>query len=175
LRVYKVIVVGPSQAGKTSLIRRFVEGQFIPDTKATIGVDFYIKNVETDFDTLTLQIWDTGGEERFKEILPDYVNGSAAVILAFDATNSNSFQVLNDFMQSISQYLPKDVVYYLVACKIDLPAKISESKMKEFIKSYENQNIFYIMTSALTGSGIEDLFQKLAIKIDDSQKKFSYL
>ena len=91
LYVFKVIVAGNSGVGKTCLVQRFIDKRFNEGTKATIGVDFSLKNVTLDEEQLgssvALQIWDMAGENRFRSILPYYIAGTQGLILAFDSTN----------------------------------------------------------------------------------------
>ena len=103
--VFKILVVGEKNVGKTTLIRRYVDGKFMEVSMATIGVDFSLKTIELDKESddseneLTLQIWDIAGENRFRAILPSYVVGTEGVILAFDATDTKTLDKLNDWIE----------------------------------------------------------------------------
>lgn len=84
--VYKLVVAGEGGVGKTTLIIRYCEGIFKHDTRTTVGVGFASKEVQLHGESIKLQIWDFGGEERFRFILPAYCKGANAAILAFDST-----------------------------------------------------------------------------------------
>lgn len=86
-RIFKIIVVGDSNVGKTCLTYRFCEESFPGSCEATIGVDFREKRVEIDSELIRLQIWDTAGQERFrKSMVTHYYRNAAAVIFVYDVT-----------------------------------------------------------------------------------------
>ena len=97
-RIFKIIVVGDSNVGKTCLTYRFCEGSFPQNTEATIGVDFREKKVKVSDETLRLQIWDTAGQERFrKSMVTHYYRNAAAVVFVYDVTRYERICVSFEF------------------------------------------------------------------------------
>jgi Ras-related protein Rab-1A len=90
--VYKLIIIGNTSVGKSSLLSKFVDNVFSESFLPTIGVDFRIKNMEVEGTKVKLQVWDTAGQERFKSILTSYYKGAHGVIVVFDITDKASFQ-----------------------------------------------------------------------------------
>ncbi len=84
--ILKILTAGEGGVGKTTLLHRYVEGKFSGDTKMTIGVEFFLKEMELDGNQCTLQLWDFGGQERFRFLLDSYVMGAKGALLMFDLT-----------------------------------------------------------------------------------------
>ena len=162
LYVFKVIIAGPSQVGKTCLVQRFVDGVFLPDTKSTIGVDFSLKNVSLEdlgSERIALQIWDMAGEERFRNILPYYIAGTQGIILVFDITNPSSLEALDEWIDVIKSFLPGDVPMILLAAKCDLDQVVPEETIQEFRDRASIK--FYFQTSSYNGENVNDAFTEL--------------
>ena len=88
----KTLVAGDSGVGKTTLVRRFVKGEFIDSTTISVGVEFFLKQVEINQKTnCHLQLWDIGGQERFRFMVKKYILGARGALLLFDTTNWKSF------------------------------------------------------------------------------------
>ena len=103
----KVIILGDSGVGKTSLMNQYVSNRFSEQYKATIGADFLTKEVMIDDKLVTLQIWDTAGQERFQSLGVAFFRGADACILVYDMTDSKTFESLDkwrsDFLQNVSE------------------------------------------------------------------------
>jgi Ras-related protein Rab-1A len=165
LYVFKVIVAGPSQVGKTCLVQRFVDGVFLPDTKSTIGVDFSLKNVSLEdpdlglTERVALQIWDMAGEERFRSILPYYIAGTQGIILVFDITNPESLGSLGEWIEVIKTYLPGNIPMVLLSAKNDLEPKVTDENVQEFLT---NSSVpLYFKTSSYNGDNVNEAFTQL--------------
>jgi len=163
--LFKSIVVGDGGVGKTALTLRFSKGFFTEDYKMTIGVDFHVKtisieSVEGPIRT-KLQIWDTGGQERFSSIRPMYYRGSLGALLIFDLTNSASFEHLPQWIEEIRTNVKTEIPLLLVGNKSDLIDQRAVS-LEEINKFTENFNLYYMETSAKTGEGVGDCFYILA-------------
>lgn len=120
-KVFKIIVVGDSDVGKTCLTFRFCSGHFPTKTEATIGVDFREKTVIIDEERLKLQLWDTAGQERFrKSMVPHYYRNVHAVVFVYDVTKSGSFESLKHWIGECDQYsLDRSIPRILVGNKCD--------------------------------------------------------
>ncbi len=95
---YKVVIFGDAGCGKTTLTQRFLTNLFKSDTKMTIGVDFEVKSLEINGKKIKLQIWDFGGEERFRFLLPTYVRGANGALFMYDVTNYSSLAHIDDWL-----------------------------------------------------------------------------
>jgi small GTP-binding protein len=159
--LFKAIVIGDGGVGKTALTVRFSKGIFTEDYKMTIGVDFNVKtiSIETPEGVIRckLQVWDTGGEERFGSIRPMYYQGSLGAILVFDLTNSASFEHLLRWIEEVRTNIKFEIPLLLVGNKSDLTDQraISMKEVNQFAKDF---NLHYIETSAKTGESVDDCF-----------------
>ena len=159
--VFKILVVGEKNVGKTTLVRRYVDGRFMKDTMATIGVDFSLKTVQLEKDSdkeFILQIWDIAGENRFRAILPSYIVGTEGVILAFDATDENTLDKLREWIAILNQHSQKNLFFILVSTKNDLQSFNKQNLIKKFKEEF-SQIKFYLPTSSLTGQNVEEIFK----------------
>ncbi|MFW9826261.1 MAG: GTP-binding protein [Candidatus Thorarchaeota archaeon] len=163
--LFKSIVVGDGGVGKTALTLRFSKGFFTEDYKMTIGVDFHVKTITIDSIEgpirAKLQIWDTGGQERFSSIRPMYYRGSLGALLIFDLTNSASFEHLPQWIEEVRANVKSEIPLLLVGNKSDLidQRAVSLEEINQFTKLF---NLFYMETSAKTGEGVGDCFYILA-------------
>jgi small GTP-binding protein len=163
--LYKILVAGNAGSGKTSLLRRYVEGKFDESTIMTVGVDFFIKEIEFDSKAeCTLQLWDFGGQVRFRHLLENYVMGARGALLLTDLTRE---PVMDELVEWVNIVRLHDITLpiILVGTKYDL---------KDFIAVYDEQmlNIMdtfnmmgYVKTSAKTGHNVEKAFRMMAKKL----------
>jgi len=163
--LFKSIVVGDGGVGKTALTLRFSKGFFTEDYKMTIGVDFHVKTISIDASEgpikCKLQLWDTGGQERFSSIRPMYYRGSLGTILVFDLTNSASFEHLPGWVEEVRANIKAEIPVLLVGNKSDLIDQRAVS-IEEISKFTNDFNLYYMETSAKTGDGVGDCFYILA-------------
>ena len=161
----KSIVVGDVGVGKAALTNQFSKGFFTEDYKITIGVDYHVKTISIDTSEgpikCKLQLWDTGGQERFSSIRPMYYRGSLGTILVFDLTNSASFEHLPQWIEEIRANIKTDIPVLLVGNKSDLIDQRAVS-IEEISKFANDFNLYYMETSAKTGDGVGDCFYILA-------------
>jgi len=105
----KIIILGESGVGKTAILNRYVSGKFIQEHKATIGADFLTKEIPVDDKLVTLQIWDTGGQERFQSLGSAFYRGADACVLVYDIQNDQTFQKIEEWRANfIAQAAPDD-------------------------------------------------------------------
>ncbi|MFW9825153.1 MAG: GTP-binding protein [Candidatus Thorarchaeota archaeon] len=163
--LFKSIVVGDGGVGKTALTLRFSKGFFTEDYKMTIGVDFHVKTISINSNEgpirAKLQIWDTGGQERFSSIRPMYYRGSLGALLIFDLTNSASFDHLPGWIEEVRANVKIEIPLLLVGNKSDLVDQRAVS-LEEINKFTHDFNLYYMETSAKTGEGVGDCFYILA-------------
>ena len=170
----KVILLGDSGVGKTSLINQFVNKTFSSPYKLTIGTDCHTRDVIIEDQHVTLQIWDTAGQERFQALNTAFYRGADCCILTYDVSNSGSFKSLDcwmdEFLIQSSCQDPENFPFVVIGNKIDLENReISTNKAKTWC---ENRNdIPYFETSAKKGQNIEDAFQTIAMKALSGRKE----
>lgn len=160
----KVLIIGESGVGKSSLMLRFVDDTFDPEQAATIGVDFRVTSMNIDGNRVKLAIWDTAGQERFRTLTPSYYRGAQGVICVYDVTSRASFEKLDHWMSEVDIYSTKgDAVKMLVANKIDMPNReVSREEGLRFAKRYR---ALFIEVSAKTREGVQCAFEELIEKI----------
>ena len=162
--LFKIIIAGSGGSGKTTLLKRYTTGLFTGGTKMTIGVDFNISQTDTQYGKTTLQIWDFGGEDRFRSMLPDFCRGASGALMLFDPTRPKTFHELEEWME-IVRGNTKDVPLVLISSKQDLiddgqPFSISEDSIKEFMQ--KNKIQYYYKVSSKTGFNVSEVFVNLS-------------
>lgn len=157
--LFKVIIVGDGAVGKTTLATHFTYGRFIEYYKMTIGVDFFIKDVQIGDDMVKLQIWDTAGQERFAFIRPTYYSGTSGGLMVFDVNRSESFKSLDKWIAEVRTNCG-DIPLLLLGNKIDLDMRqVKKSQAEKYAKK---NDLLYYETSAKTGEQVFDVFSELA-------------
>lgn len=126
--MFKILLVGNSAVGKSSLLMRFADDIFTDNFLPTIGVDFKIRTIESSGSIVKLQMWDTAGQEKFKTITSAYYKGAHGVILTYDITDRKSFVDLQNWLSEIDKYSKENVVKILVGNKNDLESQREVSK-----------------------------------------------
>lgn len=153
--VFKIIIVGDPGVGKTSLLLRYIEDRFEEEYLTTIGVDFYIQTLTIEDKEIKLQIWDTGGQEKFSFMRPGYYMGSVGAVIVYDATQPASFQNLKKWMDEVQKYCP-NVPLIIVENKVDLMRMVSRDAVKRFINTYK---LPLFETSAKDNLNVTNLFR----------------
>ena len=118
--LFKVLLIGNSGVGKSSLLLRFADDVFHENFMPTIGVDFKIRTIEVDGKTIKLQIWDTAGQDRFKTITSSYYRGAHGIIVTYDITDRDSFAKVSEWMSEVDKHSDKNISRILVGNKKDL-------------------------------------------------------
>lgn len=164
--MFKVIVVGESATGKTSLIKRYCHNQFSFVNKPTLGVDFALKTMQVNKNTTAnLQLWDIAGQERFASLTRVYYRDAVAAMIVFDVTRPNTFEMVEKWKQDIEDkvFLPdmKPIPCILIANKNDLRSEISLTT--EEIAEYCEKNgyVGFFETSAATNQNVDETFKFL--------------
>ena len=157
---FKILTIGESGVGKTCVLRRFVENKFLKNHLATIGIDFKTKTLNINNQEIKLKIWDTAGQERFRNITTQYYKGADGIVLVYDVTDEASFEKIRDWMDQISSNTQRDEIgLVLLGNKCDMDPRVVTEDMGN--KMAEDLKISYFETSALTGQGIKEAFEKL--------------
>ena len=164
--IIKIVIVGESGVGKTSLITQFIDNFFDEELQATTGASFSAKTLNFDNGkSVKIQIWDTAGQERYRSLTKIFFQNSAAVAFIYDITSQISFdEIKNYWFTQIRENAPENIVKALVANKYDLFDKeeVDEGEARELA---EENNTLFFLTSAKSSIGVKELFCGLVIKI----------
>ena len=162
--IFKVLIIGDSSVGKSNILLRFSDNIFHDTFLPTIGVDFKIRNVKMGDQTIKLNIWDTAGQERFKTITSTYYKGAHGIILAYDVTDRESFNNVNNWLAEVKKHAGAQVIKLLVGNKCDLENErvVSTKEAKEFADSL---GISFLETSAKQRVNIDESFMTLTKQI----------
>lgn len=172
-RIFKIIVIGDSNVGKTCLTFRFCGGKFPNKTEATIGVDFRERLLEVDGEQIKLQLWDTAGQERFrKSMVQHYYRNVHAVVFVYDVTKMSSFESLPHWVEECNQHqMTSEIPRILVGNKCDCRDKIAVStNMAQKFADMHSMPLFE--TSAKDESEadhVEAIFLTLAHKLKNAK------
>jgi len=160
----KIVILGHTGVGKTSMVNKYVRGTFTGTTTATIGAAFQKKDVDLNGYRISLQIWDTAGQERFRSMAPMYYRGAHAAILVFDVTQQESLDKIAGWVEELHDNAGEDIILVVAANKCDLLSQSSIS-MKDATEYAKNIGATMFETSAATGKGIEALFAHVSASI----------
>jgi len=162
----KVILLGDTGVGKTSLINQFVHRHITEDYKATIGADFLTKELRSGDQTVTLQIWDTAGQERFQSLCAAFYRGADCCVLVFDVNQLSSFEHLpkwrDNFSDQIGLTEPEKYPFLVIGNKVDLEKRsVTKERAEQWCASVGR--IPYFEASAKTGANVEEAFRRVAL------------
>jgi Ras-related protein Rab-1A len=140
--VFKVLLVGNSSVGKSSLLLRFADKVFHEAFLPTIGVDFKIRTVDHEGSIVKLQMWDTAGQEKFRTITAAYFKGAQGIILVFDICDKKSFEDIQHWMTEVDRHSMRNPIKILVGNKSDREGQRQVSReMAEMFA--ENEGMIY--------------------------------
>uniref|UniRef100_T1JHA0 small monomeric GTPase n=1 Tax=Strigamia maritima TaxID=126957 RepID=T1JHA0_STRMM len=165
LTTLKILIIGESGVGKSSLLLRFTDDTFDPELPATIGVDFKVKTITVDGNRAKLAIWDTAGQERFRTLTPSYYRGAQGVILVYDVSNRSTFTKLDIWLNELETYSTRtEIIKMLVGNKKDKEDRRDVS-VEEGTKFARKHSMLFIEASAKTRDGVQCAFEELVEKI----------
>jgi len=161
---FKLVLLGESAVGKSSLVLRFVKGQFLEYQESTIGAAFLTQTVCLNDTTVKFEIWDTAGQERYHSLAPMYYRGAQAAIVVYDITSTDSFERAKSWVKELQRQGNPNIVIALAGNKVDLAT--ARRIEQEVAQSYADENgLLFMETSAKTAANVNELFVAIAKKL----------
>ena len=183
---YKLLLVGETHVGKTSILLKFTEGKFDETHITTIGIDYKIKYITIDDIKVKLLIWDSAGQERFHSITQNYFKGAHGIIFVYDITKKESFENIKEWIkQAEHSATKKNYKKIIVGNKTDCE-ELREVELQQLVNLATKKKCSYVETSAKTGHNIVEIFNLLVsdlikssngnmsvngLKLDDIEEK----
>ena len=158
--ILKILVLGDSAVGKTSLSLQYVENYFPESYISTIGVEYKNKPVKLNNTNILLQIWDTCGQERYKSLSKTFMKGADGILFVYDISNKQTFDHIKDWIME-SQSSNNEFKKIIVGNKIDLPPERRKVSQEVLTKYSNDKKIQGIETSAKSGENVEKAFLML--------------
>ena len=159
----KIVLIGESGVGKTSIISQFIDQIFQDDQQSTIGGTFTTKTIKcSNGKTLKLEIWDTAGQERYRSVTKMFYKDANAVVLVYDITSKYSYEELQSYwIEQVKESCPKNIILAIIANKADLVEheQVDEGEARKYAQEL---NALFAVTSAKNNSGVDDLFLEIA-------------
>ncbi|KAF6725004.1 Ras-related protein Rab-44 [Oryzias melastigma] len=158
-RLFKVVLVGNSCVGKTSLLRSFCEGRFHPSSTTTVGIDYSVKTLTLDSMQIAMQLWDTAGQERYRSITKQFFRKADGVVVMYDVTLEESFRLCDpgSLMSAAGEGIP----ILLLGNKMDMEQEREVTLKAAERLAFENKVMFYEV-SAYTGKNVTESLTHLA-------------
>lgn len=160
----KVILLGNTSVGKTSIVLQFYKSTFLEESQPTIGAAYISKVMETKKGKINLNVWDTAGQERFKSIIPMYLRGSSVVIFVCSVSDEKSISDLPVWEDLLEKHREEKIIGVVVLNKIDiLKEKGEEAEIPNYPKKFADEHDYsYFEVSAKEKINVMELFQKIA-------------
>eukprot|EP00694_Reclinomonas_americana_P008149 EC799852.1.p1 GENE.EC799852.1~~EC799852.1.p1 ORF type:complete len:247 (+),score=69.78 EC799852.1:113-742(+) len=169
---YKLVLLGESAVGKSSLVLRFVRGQFFEYQESTIGAAFLTQTVPLNDTIVKFEIWDTAGQERYHSLAPMYYRGAAAAIVVYDITNPHSFEKAKDWVKELQRKSSANIVIALAGNKVDMKDK--RRVATEDAEQYATDNgILFLETSAKNSINVNEIFVAIAKRLPKDSTKYT--
>ena len=170
MNAYRVVLIGNAAVGKTAIIMRFINKTIQLLYEETVGAAFHTFQTKIDGEQVTIQVWDTAGQEKYRSLGPVYYRNALAAILVFDVTDKQSFLDLDGWIDNFRATAGHSPPIFLVGNKIDLESNIKVDENEA--QKYANEKEFPLfLTSAVSGFNIDFLFQNVADKIVHNSSK----
>uniref|UniRef100_A0A914BZ26 Uncharacterized protein n=1 Tax=Acrobeloides nanus TaxID=290746 RepID=A0A914BZ26_9BILA len=165
--LFKIVVLGDHNCGKSCILLRFAENSFRNDHISTLGVDFKLKTIKLGRDKVRLELWDTAGMEKYRTIYNSYYHSAHGIMCVYDLTNEKSFENLENYwLKEIKEHAPQNAVILLVGNKADMESerKVGFDRAERLA---QKMGVSLYEVSAKTGINVEEAFMDLANAMRD--------
>ena len=166
--IFKIVLIGDSNVGKTNILSKYLQNEFNPDSKATVGVEFGSKTFNINDNVIKAQIWDTAGTEKYRSITNAYYKGAKGAFVVYDISRKASFNNIDKWLFDLKNNGDENINIILIGNKIDLEHQ-REVTTEEGEKKAVLNKASFIETSAKNGDNIEKAFN---LMIENVYKKF---
>ncbi|EPR78369.1 Rab GTPase [Spraguea lophii 42_110] len=169
---FKILILGESNVGKTSILQRFISDTFTYSIINTVGINYSSKEIVINGESLKLQIWDTAGQERFHSITKNYYRNANGIFLVFSMIDDRSFDCIDKWYEGIVAEVGNDIPIFLIGNKYDLLDDMND--IKRFETKATNMNLRFFPTSALQNKNIDKIFLEMGermLKIGHKMEK----
>ncbi|CAI8008888.1 Ras-related protein Rab-1A [Geodia barretti] len=163
--IFKIILIGDNGVGKSSFIRRFCEGSYVANMETTVGVDFYLSEIDINGKKIKVKIWDTAGSEKYMSISAVYYRKADGVVFVFDVTKPRSFTNIETIWMNAVDAPESgcpEAIKLLVGNKCDLPAEVDLSQAKRYAELHD---MLFLEASAKNNHNVRECFLHLAREI----------
>lgn len=170
---FKLVLLGESAVGKSSLVNRFAKDRFDEFRQSTIGAAFLTQSVRLEPDTvIKFEIWDTAGQERYKSLAPMYYRNANCAVVVFDLTSSTSLGRAKSWVKELQLQASDNIVIALAANKADLTSERQVDR-EEAAEYAREAGLLYFETSAKTGENVKEMFKAIAerMPIEDVERE----
>jgi small GTP-binding protein len=168
--IFKIVLIGDSNVGKTNILSKYLQNEFNPDSKATVGVEFGSKTFNINDNVIKAQIWDTAGTEKYRSITNAYYKGAKGAFVVYDITKKSSFNNIDKWLFDLKNNGDENINIILVGNKIDLENDRDVTTEEGEKKAILNKASF-IETSAKNGNNIEKAFNLMIENVYENFKK----
>ncbi|XP_041833774.1 EF-hand calcium-binding domain-containing protein 4B [Melanotaenia boesemani] len=169
-RLFKVVLVGNSSVGKTSLLRSFCEGRFHPSTTATVGIDYSVKTLTLDNMQIAMQLWDTAGQERYRSITKQFFRKADGVVVMYDVTVEESFKDVRPWLINVQEAAGEGIPILLLGNKMDMERERKVS-FKDAEQLAVESSVFFFEVSAYTGKNVTESLTHLARVLKEQEDR----
>ena len=167
---FKIIIVGESGVGKSSLLKRAVQNKFDENYQATIGFEFLLMHFKVNDLKIKLQIWDTCGQDMYRSLVQGFYRNTSLALVVYDVSQKSTYDKLDIWIKDIRQHTEQDLPIFIAGNKNDLENVVPFDEAKIFCVS--NRTKYFTECSAKTGYKVEEIFYEAAKHLYKSYKEF---
>ncbi|XP_010893447.1 ras-related protein Rab-19 [Esox lucius] len=160
--LFKIILIGDSNVGKTCVVQSFKSGQFSEKQQNTIGVDFTVRTLDIEGKKIKMQVWDTAGQERFRTITQSYYRSAHGAMIAYDITRRSTFESVPHWIREVELYGAANVVLCLIGNKSDMESERRVLFQEACSMAEERGILAALETSAKENQNVDDAFMMMA-------------
>eukprot|EP01031_Cornospumella_fuschlensis_P031872 gene31871-38537_t len=164
LERFKVVLLGEGRVGKTSILLRYIKGEYTDRQVSTLQASYLDKRVSVGATPVQLSVWDTAGQERFHALGPIYYRDASGALLVYDITDAESFNKVKNWVKELRKIVGNDIILVIAGNKIDLE-KNRHVNEEEAARYAESVGALHFQTSAKANKGLDDVFNALAQKM----------